>query len=37
MGIDPNKLGLVKNHDLKGVSPFIPIEPFLDIVKEQLI
>ena len=37
MGIDPNRLGLIKNHELKGVSPFIPIEPFLDMVKEQLI
>jgi len=37
MGMDPNRLGLIKNHELKGVSPFIPIKPFLDIVKEQLI
>jgi len=37
MGMDPNRLGLIKTHDLKGVSPFIPIEPFLDLVKEQLI
>jgi len=37
MGMDPNRLGLIKNHELSGVSPFIPIEPFLDIVKEQLI
>jgi heterodisulfide reductase subunit B len=36
MGIDPNRLGLIKNHDLKGVSPFISIDPFLNIVKEQL-
>ena len=36
MGMDPNRLGLVKNHELSGVSPFIPIEPFLDIVKEQI-
>jgi len=35
-GIDPNLLGLIKNHDLKGVSPFIPIEPFLEKVKTQL-
>lgn len=35
-GIDPNRLGLIKNHDLKGVPPFISIEPFLKIVKEQL-
>jgi heterodisulfide reductase subunit B len=35
-GIDPNLLGLVKNHDLKGVSPFIPIESFLEKVKTQL-
>jgi heterodisulfide reductase subunit B len=37
MGMDPNRLGLIKNHDLKGVSPFIPIEPFLNMVKEQLV
>jgi len=35
-GIDPNLLGLIKNHDLKGVSPFIPIESFLEKVKMQL-
>ncbi|MGV9198416.1 MAG: CoB--CoM heterodisulfide reductase subunit B [Promethearchaeia archaeon] len=37
MGMDPNRLGLIQNHDLKGVSPFISVEPFLDIVKEQLV
>ncbi|MFX1480712.1 MAG: CoB--CoM heterodisulfide reductase subunit B [Promethearchaeota archaeon] len=36
-GMDPNLLGLIKNHELSGVSPFIPIEPFLNMVKEQLI
>ena len=36
-GMDPNLLGLVKNHDLQGVSPFISVDPFLNIVKEQLI
>jgi len=36
-GMDPNLLGLVKNHNLTGVSPFISYEPFLNIVKEQLI
>ena len=35
-GIDPNLLGLIKNHDLKGVTPFIPIESFLEKVKSQL-
>ncbi len=35
-GMDPNLLGLIKNHDLKGVSPFIPIESFLEKVKTQL-
>ncbi len=35
-GIDPNLLGLVKNHDLTGVPPFISIDPFLNIVKGQL-
>jgi heterodisulfide reductase subunit B len=37
MGMDPNRLGLIKNHDLTGVSPFIPIDPFLEIVKEQIL
>ncbi|MFX0083498.1 MAG: CoB--CoM heterodisulfide reductase subunit B [Candidatus Hodarchaeota archaeon] len=36
-GMDPNLLGLIKNHELQGVSPFIPIDPFLNSVKEQLI
>ncbi len=36
-GMDPNLLGLIKNHELQGVSPFISIDPFLNIVKEQLI
>ncbi|MFX1277975.1 MAG: CoB--CoM heterodisulfide reductase subunit B [Promethearchaeota archaeon] len=36
-GIDPNLLGLIKNHDLQGVSPFISVDPFLNIVKEQLV
>ncbi|MFX0027990.1 MAG: CoB--CoM heterodisulfide reductase subunit B [Candidatus Hermodarchaeota archaeon] len=36
-GIDPNLLGLIKNHDLEGVSPFISVDPFLNIVKEQLV
>jgi heterodisulfide reductase subunit B len=36
-GIDPNLLGLIKNHDLKGVSPYIPVEPFLVKVKEELV
>ncbi|TFG03404.1 MAG: CoB--CoM heterodisulfide reductase subunit B [Promethearchaeota archaeon] len=36
-GIDPNELGLIKNHDLKGVSPFIPIDSFIEKVKEELI
>jgi heterodisulfide reductase subunit B len=37
MGIDPNLLGLRKNHELGGVPPFISIDPFLTIIKEQLI
>ena len=36
-GIDPNLLGLVKNHALSGVTPYISIDPFVKIVKEQLI
>ncbi len=36
-GMDPNLLGLVKNHELQGVSPFISVDPFLELVKEQLI
>jgi len=35
-GMDPNLLGLIKNHELAGVPPFISINPFLNIVKEQL-
>jgi len=35
-GMDPNLLGLVKNHELTGVPPFISVEPFLNIVKGQL-
>ncbi|MFX1379759.1 MAG: CoB--CoM heterodisulfide reductase subunit B [Promethearchaeota archaeon] len=35
-GIDPNLLGLIKNHSLTGVPPFISIDPFLNIVKGQL-
>ncbi len=37
MGMDPNRLGLIKNHEIPGLSPYIPIEPFLEKVKEQLI
>jgi len=37
MGLDPLKLGLIKNHDLKGVSPFISIDPFLEIIKQQIV
>ncbi len=37
MGIDPNKLGLIKNHDLTGVTPFIPINPFLNIIKNNFV
>ncbi|MFX1503438.1 MAG: CoB--CoM heterodisulfide reductase subunit B [Promethearchaeota archaeon] len=36
-GIDPNQLGLIKNHELTGVPPFISIDPFMEKVKEQLI
>ena len=36
-GMDPNLLGLVKNHELQGVSPFISVDPFLKLVKEQLV
>ncbi|MGB5909614.1 MAG: CoB--CoM heterodisulfide reductase subunit B [Promethearchaeia archaeon] len=35
-GMDPNLLGLIKNHELTGVSPFISIDPFLNIIKNQL-
>jgi heterodisulfide reductase subunit B len=37
MGMDPSRLGLIKHHDLQGVSPFISIEPFLNMVKQQLV
>ncbi|MBD3254406.1 MAG: CoB--CoM heterodisulfide reductase subunit B [Candidatus Lokiarchaeota archaeon] len=36
-GMDPYQLGLVKTHELAGVPPFISIQPFLDLVKEQLV
>ncbi len=36
-GMDPNSLGLVINHELSGVPPFISVDPFLNLVKEQLI
>jgi len=36
MGMDPNRLGLVKKHELSGVSPFISVEPFLQKVREQI-
>lgn len=37
MGLDLVRQGFVKNHNLKGVSPFTSLDPFLDIVKQQLI
>ncbi len=37
MGLDPIRLGFLRTHNLKGVSPFTSIDPFLDMVKEQLI
>ena len=36
-GIDPKLLGLVKNHNLQGVSPYISLTPFLNLVKDQII
>jgi heterodisulfide reductase subunit B len=35
MGLDLVRQGFVKNHNLKGVSPFTSLDPFLDIVKQQ--
>jgi heterodisulfide reductase subunit B len=37
MGMNPGELGLVATHDLKGVPPFISIQPFMEKVKEQLL
>jgi len=37
LGMDPNRLGLIKNHDLSGVSPYTSIVPFLKKIKGQLI
>jgi heterodisulfide reductase subunit B len=37
MGMNPSELGLVAHHDLKGVPPFISIQPFMDKVKEQMV
>ena len=36
-GINPNQLGLIKNHELAGVPPFISIDPFMEKVKQQLV
>jgi len=36
MGIDPNRLGLIKNHELEGVSPYISISPFVDMVRKLI-
>ncbi len=35
MGLDPNRLGLIRNHNIKGVSPFISHDSFLKKIKEQ--
>jgi len=35
-GMDPNLLGLVKNHELTGVPPFISVDSFLKKAKGQL-
>ncbi|MFX1306678.1 MAG: CoB--CoM heterodisulfide reductase subunit B [Promethearchaeota archaeon] len=37
MGINPYKLGLIKNPDLEGVTPFISINPFLNIIKNNFV
>ena len=37
MGIDPYKLGLIKNHELKNVTPFIPVNPFLKLIKNNFV
>ena len=37
IGVSPKYLGLVKNHSINGVTPYISIEPFIEIVKEQLV
>lgn len=37
MGLDLVRQGLIKRHNLKGVSPFTTLDPFLDIVKGQFI
>ena len=36
MGLDLVRQGLIKKHELKGVSPFTSLQPFLDVVKQQL-
>ena len=36
-GINPYLLGLEPNHELLGVPPYIPLTPFLDLVKDQTI
>jgi heterodisulfide reductase subunit B len=37
MGIDPNKLGLIKDQNLSGVTPFIPLNPFLNLIKQNFV
>ncbi|GAG66124.1 unnamed protein product, partial [marine sediment metagenome] len=37
MGMNPGDLGLVAAHDLKGVPPFISIQPFMEKIKEQMV
>ncbi len=37
MGLDLVRQGLIKKHKLKGVSPFTSLQPFLEVVKQQLI
>ncbi len=36
MGMEPKDLGLIKMHNLAGVPPFIPVEPLLKRIDEEI-
>ena len=37
MGLEPKDVGLIKSLEIKGVTPFTSLDPFLTKVKEQLV
>ena len=36
MGLSPEELGMVKKHELKGVPPFVPVEPILTKIGDNV-